>query len=102
LDITSGAGTKATYSGTSSGGTLKVTDGARTANINLLGDYTASAFVTATDNRGGTLVHDPAGSLALFVQSAASFAPGPGLGDTPGLLTPPPFASQPLLAAHPA
>jgi hypothetical protein len=97
-DITFGAATKATYSGTSSSGTLQVTDGTHTAEISLLGNYTASTFVTASDGHGGTLVHDPA--VALLVQAAASFAPSPGLGETHGQLTPPPESARPLLAAH--
>jgi hypothetical protein len=100
-DISFGAGTHATYSGTSLAGTLTVTDGTHTSNISLLGNYTASTFVTATDGHGGTLVHDPAPSLALFVQAAASFAPSGGLGGTQSLLTPPPEVAHPLLAPHP-
>jgi len=97
-DIIFGTATKATYSGTSSSGSLQVTDGTHTADIGLLGNYTASTFVTASDGHGGTLVHDPA--VALLVQAAASFAPSPGLGATHGLLTPPPESAPPLLAAH--
>ena len=41
---------------TSAGGTLQVTDGTNTANIALLGNYTASVFVTASDGHGGTTV----------------------------------------------
>jgi hypothetical protein len=48
-----------TYTGTSSGGTLTVTDGMHTANIALLGQYTAASFVTSADAFGGTLIHDP-------------------------------------------
>jgi hypothetical protein len=48
-----------TYSGTASGGTLTVTDGSHTANIALLGNYTASTFVTSSDGHGGTNVVDP-------------------------------------------
>ena len=51
--------TKATYSGTTSSGTLTVTDGTHTAHIKLTGDYTASTFVAAGDGHGGTLIHDP-------------------------------------------
>lgn len=100
-DISFGAATKASYSGTASGGTLQVTDGTHTADISLLGNYTASTFVTATDNHGGTLVHDP-GSVALLVQAAAGFAPGPGLGGTEALLMPPPASIDALLVTHPA
>lgn len=44
------------YSGTSSGGTLTVTDGAHTANVALLGNYLASTFVASSDGHGGTSV----------------------------------------------
>jgi len=91
--------TKGTYSGNTAGGTLKVTDGTHTANISLLGDYTSSTFVTATDNHGGTLVHDP--SLALFVQAAASFAPAVSSGEWQDLFSSPSASAHPPLVAHP-
>jgi hypothetical protein len=47
------------FSGTTSGGTLGVTDGTHTANIALLGNYMASTFVTSSDGHGGTYVIDP-------------------------------------------
>jgi hypothetical protein len=50
--------TKATYAGDTTGGTLTVTDGTHVANIALLGNYMASAFVTASDGGTGTLVVD--------------------------------------------
>jgi autotransporter passenger strand-loop-strand repeat protein len=37
-------------------GTLSVTDGVHTANMVLLGQYTASEFVAASDGHGGTLI----------------------------------------------
>jgi autotransporter passenger strand-loop-strand repeat protein len=37
-------------------GTLTVNDGAHTANIQLLGQYTASEFTAASDGNGGTLI----------------------------------------------
>jgi len=40
-------------------GTLTVTDGAHTANILLLGQYTAAQFHIADDGAGGTYVTDP-------------------------------------------
>src|SRR5262249_29426568 len=46
------------------GGTLRVSDGTNTANIALLGQYTAASFVMATDGSGGTLIHDPPATLA--------------------------------------
>jgi hypothetical protein len=37
-------------------GTLTVTDGARTAHLALLGNYTTSQFALSTDGAGGTFV----------------------------------------------
>ena len=48
-----------TFSGTSTNGTLTVTDGTVTASIALLGNYMASTFTTSSDGHGGTLVVDP-------------------------------------------
>jgi hypothetical protein len=48
-----------TYSGSSSAGTLTVTDGTHTAHIALLGNYLASTFVTSSDAHGGTAIVDP-------------------------------------------
>jgi aspartate 1-decarboxylase len=45
-----------TYSGTSTGGTLIVTDGTHVANITLLGAYIASTFTVSGDGHGGTFV----------------------------------------------
>ncbi|WP_050630779.1 hypothetical protein [Bradyrhizobium viridifuturi] len=47
------------FSGTSTNGTLTVTDGTVTASIALLGNYMASTFTTSSDGHGGTLVVDP-------------------------------------------
>jgi hypothetical protein len=52
--------TSATWTqGTETSGTLAVTDGTRTANITLLGQYVAGDFRVRTDNHGGTIVTDP-------------------------------------------
>jgi hypothetical protein len=48
-----------TFSGTSLGGTLSVTDGYHTANVILLGNYLASMFIASSDGHGGTSVIDP-------------------------------------------
>ena len=60
---------EATFSGTSTGGTLSVTDGTHIAKIALLGNYLASTFVAQSDGHGGTIVFDPpaigAGNLAV-------------------------------------
>jgi autotransporter passenger strand-loop-strand repeat protein len=57
------ARTRFTFSGGTASGTLTVTDGtsATTANITLLGNYTAGQFhiTSAPDGQGGTLVTDP-------------------------------------------
>src|SRR5262245_8628475 len=37
-------------------GTLTVTDGVHTVSLELLGQYTASEFVAASDGHGGTLI----------------------------------------------
>ena len=47
---------RTTYSGTAAGGTLSVTDGSRSANIALIGNYLASTFVASSDGHGGTSV----------------------------------------------
>ena len=47
------------YSGNSTAGTLSVTDGLHAANIALLGNYIASAFVASSDGHGGTMIVDP-------------------------------------------
>ncbi len=78
LDITFGAGTKATYAGAKKSGVLTVTDGTHTAQINLKGDYRTSTFIVASDGHGGTIIHDPARFIAAMA----------GLGAGGGWLTP--------------
>jgi len=51
-----------TYSGTSTDGTLSVSDGTHNAKIALLGNYLASTFVASSDGHGGTNVVDPLGT----------------------------------------
>ncbi len=41
------------------GGTLTVSDGVNSANLALIGNYTAGSFAMASDNQGGTLITDP-------------------------------------------
>jgi autotransporter passenger strand-loop-strand repeat protein len=48
-----------TYSGGTTSGTLTVTNGTETTNINLIGDYTIGNFKSASDGNGGTLIYDP-------------------------------------------
>jgi hypothetical protein len=47
---------KPIFSGDQTSGILSVTDGNQTANIQLLGNYIAAAFTTASDGHGGTFV----------------------------------------------
>ena len=48
---------EATFSGTSTGGTLTITDGTHTASIALSGNYLSATFAALSDGHGGTLVH---------------------------------------------
>ena len=59
LDIGFVGSGEASFSGTSSGGTLTVTDGTHTAHIALKGNYLGSTFVASSDGHGGTIVIDP-------------------------------------------
>jgi hypothetical protein len=54
-----GANTTATYLGNATGGTLTVTDGAKTASIALSGNYLSSSWTLSSDDKGGTTVVDP-------------------------------------------
>ena len=58
LDITFGEGTSVSYVENldETGGTLTVSDGVHTANISLLGDYSADGFEFAADDTMGTLL----------------------------------------------
>ena len=58
-DISFTSAGEATFSGTSAGGVLTVSDGVHVTHLNLVGDYTHSSFVAASDNQGGTRVVDP-------------------------------------------
>jgi hypothetical protein len=57
-DISAGANATIGYSSSNSPGILTVSDGAHTANVALLGQYSASSFVSAGDGHGGTLIND--------------------------------------------
>jgi hypothetical protein len=74
-DIAFASGTtKATYSGTTTGGVLTVTDGTHTAHIKFAGDYTTSGWTLSSDGHGGTKIVDPpAASVARLVAAASSF-----------------------------
>ncbi|MEO8927328.1 MAG: hypothetical protein ABI306_09205, partial [Caulobacteraceae bacterium] len=71
---------EATYSGTASGGVLTVTDGTHTANIALVGDYTASTFTAGDDGHGGVIVLDPSAPGAGPAPKHAFIAAMAGLG----------------------
>ncbi len=78
-DIAFVSSSEATFVGATSGGTLTVTDGTRTAKISLVGDYTTSTFVASSDGSGGVIVVDPTasepGASSSFVQAMATLAP---------------------------
>lgn len=41
------------------GGTLTISDGARTVSLDMLGQYTAADFALSSDGHGGTMISDP-------------------------------------------
>jgi hypothetical protein len=55
-DVAFGAATHVGYAGTSTGGTLTVTDGTHTAQINLTGAFVSAGFHLAADGGNGTSV----------------------------------------------
>jgi autotransporter passenger strand-loop-strand repeat protein len=67
-----------TYSGGLLGGTLTVTDGVHTANIALLGQYTASEFALSNDGHGGTLITFEATSSGTTVTGGNGSGHGHG------------------------
>jgi len=76
---------EATFSGTTKGGVLTVTDGADTAQITFKGNYTASTWIASSDGDGGTLVIDqptPAPTIRAhaFVSAMATVGPASGGG----------------------
>ena len=84
-DISYGTATKATYSGTSTSGTLTITDGTHTAKINFSGNYTASAWTIAGDGHGGTTITAAAGAPSVLHQPLLPFiAAMAGIGGASG------------------
>jgi hypothetical protein len=92
LDVGFVSAGEATYvdNGSKTGGVLTVTDGAHTAKITLVGDYTTSTFKCSSDGHGGVLVVDPKLAAAApppaacvtstplkFAQAAAKLGPAP-------------------------
>ncbi len=69
---------EASFSGTTFGGVLTVTDGAHTARIHLQGNYTASTFVASSDGQGGTTIVSSAAHA--FVAAMAGLGAGAGSG----------------------
>ena len=58
-DIAAGANAQIGYTGNNSPGTLTVSDGAHTASIQLLGNYSLANFTASNDGNGGTSIVDP-------------------------------------------
>jgi hypothetical protein len=68
--------------GTSTGGTLQVTDGKDTATISLVGNYSnyqSSNFTLSRDSSGGTIVIDPPAASASVGGSVANAGPVGGI-----------------------
>jgi hypothetical protein len=58
IDLVSTIANGESYSGTSSGGVLTLTDnGTAIAGLNMIGSFTTSSFSLGSDGHGGTLVH---------------------------------------------
>ncbi len=73
---------EATFSGTTKGGVLTVTDGMHSAKISLVGDYSKSTWVASGDGFGGVTVVSPTAPKPQgFVIAMA------GLGSQPGSAT---------------
>jgi hypothetical protein len=71
-DVAFGSGTHVSFAeaGGNLSGTLTVTDGVHTANIELLGQYAAGQFTAAADGNGGTLISDPPAGAAAHPPAA--------------------------------
>jgi len=83
-DVQFGTGTFDYYVGTSSGGTLTVSDTSfDTAHISLTGDYTNSTFTLSSDGSGGTMVIDPVGNHSAASGTLSFSDPDPT--DTPAV-----------------
>jgi hypothetical protein len=77
-DIAFGPGTTVGYVGTSSGGTLTVSDAeSHSAHITLAGDYTGSTFSLSSDGKGGTVVVDPPGQQDIASGTISFSDPDP-------------------------
>jgi hypothetical protein len=58
-DVGFGPSTTLAYSSGPLSGTLTASDGTHTANLTLIGQYTAANFSLSADGHGGTLITDP-------------------------------------------
>ncbi|HZZ86912.1 MAG TPA: hypothetical protein VFE13_01130 [Caulobacteraceae bacterium] len=94
-DIAFVSASEATFSGDAHGGVLEVSDGKHTAKIKLVGDYTAAAFMAASDGTGGVIITDRAVSQLVAAAAATLHADG---GSTANLRPTQPTAA---LLAHP-
>jgi hypothetical protein len=80
--------TIASFSGTTTSGTLTVTDGTHTAKIHLTGNYTAATWTLTSDGHGGTTVVDPTAPtvhtrpMQPLVSAMAGFGGGAGATST--------------------
>jgi hypothetical protein len=81
---------EASFSGSTRSGVLTVTDGAHTARIAFLGNYTTGAFICSSDGHGGVTV---IGSTQAMISAMA--------GVSAGAPAPMPFASPQANAAQP-
>jgi hypothetical protein len=62
----------ASYSGTTSGGVLTVSNGTNKATLNLLGNYVGNSWILSKDSGTGTLVADPAVTGSVHPEHWAS------------------------------
>jgi hypothetical protein len=78
-DIAFSANTTLGYSVNSgnTGGILTVSDGTDTANITMIGQYTAVSFATASDGNGGTMITDPPATPVTIANGATFDIPSP-------------------------
>jgi hypothetical protein len=99
-DIKFVSAAEASFSGTSSGGALTVTDGAHVAKIKLVGNYLGATFTASADGHGGTSISDANTPAAVHAFVAAMAGAGQPAGSS---FSTAPVAQQPLtLLTHPA
>jgi hypothetical protein len=71
---------EATFSGTTAGGVLTVTDGTRAAHISMVGDFTRSGWTASSDGGGGVIVTASTARAAPNLARGAFVAAMAGLG----------------------